>query len=145
MPSPDTPLLTQPTDRLVGIAGDPATLQRAVQALHDTGLPEQAVTVRCCEQDVGRFSAADDQGGLTRVVRAVQRALGDETEKLARLDAALASGAAVVEVALDTDRSDAEELRDARKRELGAALVGAGATEVAYYGPWAVEDLDLTV
>ena len=145
MPDRDTSKLALPVDRVVGIAPDPATLRRSVQALTAAGVPDGAVAVRCNEQDAGRFTADDDDGALTSLVHTVQRVLGDEREKLERLDAALAAGKAVVEVELDVDEDASDDVVDARKREIGAALVHAGADEVSYYGPWAVEDLDLTV
>lgn len=145
MPDRDTSKLSLPVDRVVGIAPDPATLRRVVQALRHAEVDDRAIAVRCDEHDAGRFTADDEGGALTSLVHTVQQVLGDEREKLERLDAALAAGAAVVEVELDVTDDAPDDVVDARKREIGAAMVHAGATEVSYYGPWAVEDLDLTV
>lgn len=139
----DTSMLAYPTDRLVGIADDPEVVRASVHALREAGANDEVVEVLCCDDDAARFAPdTDEVGALGSIVRTVQRVLGDESEKLDRLDAALEAGHAVIVVDLAASE---EAAREAEKRRLAGVLVDAGATEVSYYGPWAIEDLDLTV
>lgn len=139
------PLLSYPTDRVVAIVPRPEQVEQAIDSLRAAGVAGENVAVRCCEQEAGRFDPTnDDVSGLTRVVRRIQGVLGDETEKLQRLDDALAAGQYVLEV--DPERggetSPVSAGPDAELLELAALLREAGAREVSYYGQWAVEDLD---
>lgn len=141
----EAPRLSYPNDRLVAIVPGPEQVEEAVTGLRSAGIGDDRIVVRCCEQEAGRFDPTnDDVSGLTGLVRVVQRILGDETEKLQRLDAALAAGQYVLEV--DPGRegatSDASAGPDDELRELAALLRDAGAREVSYYGQWAIEDLD---
>ncbi len=135
----ESPMLSYPTERLVAVVPRPEQVEKAVAGLRAAGIDDDRIAVRCCEQEAGRFDPTnDDVSGLTGIVRVVQRVLGDETEKLQRLDAALAAGHYVLEI----DPGPGGDAPDADLRELGRLLREAGAREVSYYGEWAIEDLD---
>lgn len=145
MTAKDAPTLSYPTDRLVAIVPRSEQVEEAVAALRAAGIGDDHIAVRCCEQEAGRFDpTTDDVSGLKGIVRVVQRVLGDETEKLQRLDAALAAGEYVIEIdpGRGGETSDVSTGPDAELRELAGLLRDAGAREVSYYGEWAVEDLD---
>lgn len=135
-------MLVYPTDRVVGIAPDHETLQQVHAALEASGVGDDRVEVLCGADASEQLDAEGDEGGLLRsAVRTVQKALGEETERLRILEEAVDAGAYVVAVALPDDLED--EAKDAEKRAVGNALHDAGAGKVAYYGPNMIEELQL--
>ncbi|MCC5947613.1 MAG: hypothetical protein JJT89_04075 [Nitriliruptoraceae bacterium] len=135
-------LLVYPTDRVVGIAPDRDTLDAVHAALGASGVADDRVEVLCGEDASHQLDADGDEGGLLRsAVRTVQQVLGEETERLRILEQAVDAGGYVVKVALPDDLED--EAFDTEKRAVGNALHDAGATNVAYYGPNAIEELQL--
>ncbi len=139
MGTEQAPKLSYPSNRLVAVLPRSEQVEEAVAGLRAAGIDDERIVVRCCEAEAGRFDPTNDEvSGLTGLVRVVQRVLGDETEKLQRLDDALAAGHYVLEIEpeLDGDATHAD------LHELGSLLTDAGAREVSYYGEWAIEDFD---
>jgi hypothetical protein len=141
-PDGDEDLMVYPTNRVVGIAPDQATLEAAQAALDASGIDEQRIEVWCGEGASRSIDAEGDEGGVLRsAMRTVQKALGEETTRLERLEAAIDAGQYVVTVALPEDLDD--DARDAEKRAVGNALHDAGAGELAFYGPNSIEELQI--
>lgn len=127
--------LTYPKDRVVGIAEDRRTLAAVRQALASADVSTDRLEVLCSDAAAHRMDPDDTDGPLEGTVRVVQKVLGEETRRLQVLTDAMDAGAYVVTVAVP-DPDD-----DRTKRSIGRALHDAGATHVAFYGPWAIEEL----
>lgn len=136
MSVPDQPL-TYPTDRVVGIAADRGTLSSVREALTAAEIDDERVEVFCSEDTADEMDPDDPDGPVEGAVRAVQKALGEESQRLQRLTEAIDDGAYVVTVSV-ADRDD-----DELKRAVGRALHDGGATDVAFYGPWMIEEIQL--
>lgn len=134
--------MTYPTEKVVGIAPDAATLRAVRDELARLEVPAPRVEILCGVEARGRLRpGTDDTGGgaLDRLVRTVQKVLGDETGRLERLEAAIENGEYVVEVTLPDGDDDAA--REQAKQAIGHTLVAAGATSVAFFGQWRIEEL----
>ena len=134
MSVPEQPL-TYPKDRVVGIAEDRQTLVAVRQALTSADIDTERLEVLCSEDAADRMDPDETEGPVEGVVRVVQKALGEESQRLQVLTDAMDAGAYVVTVSVP----DADD--DEMKRSIGRALHDAGATHVAFYGPWAIEEL----
>jgi hypothetical protein len=130
----DGDLLTYPTDHVVGIADDRRTLVAVRDALSAADVDTERMDVLCGEDTADDIDPDDPDGPVQGAVRVVQKALGEETKRLQHLSDALERGAYLVQVAVPEDD---EDLRYA----VGRAMTDAGATSVAYYGKWAIEEL----
>ena len=134
-----TDALRYPTDRVVGIAPDRETLDAALTRLREAGVGDDDIEVLCSDTAAAKLDPARGATGpLERVARVAQRLLGEEAERLQTLSAAIEAGRYVVTVAVP----DGED-EDAAKRSRGRALIDSGATQVAYYGELAIEELQL--
>ena len=136
MAVPDQPL-TYPTDRVVGIAADRETLSSVRDALAAADVDTDRIDVLCGEDAADEMDPDDTDGPVEGAVRAVQKALGEESQRLQLLTDAIDDGAYVVTVSI-ADRDD-----DELKRRVGRALHDGGATEVAFYGPWMIEEIQI--
>lgn len=131
--------LTYPTERLVGIADDRATVRSALDALGEAGVADERIEV--LTSDSTAFQESPDDDGLAhRVVHVLKTALGDETERLEALKEALDAGRLVVQVRLTEEDEDD---REAAKRRLGRLLSEQGLDGVALYGRWQIEEIQL--
>lgn len=128
-------LLSYPTDRVVGVAEDRATLDSVQAALTQADVAPDRVEVWCSEDTARDLDPDDADGPLDGLVQTVQKVLGEETERLDRLSDAIDRGGYVVAV----EPEDPED--DAARHEVGRVLHDAGATSVAFYGQWVVEEL----
>jgi hypothetical protein len=128
-------LLSYPTDRVVGVAPDRPTLDRVRTALDEADVASDRVEVWCSDDTARDLDPDDADGPLDGIVQTVQKALGEETKRLERLSDAIDRGGYVVAVELE----DPED--NAARHEVGRVLHDAGATSVAFYGQWAIEEL----
>lgn len=129
--------LTYPTERLVGIADDRATVQSTLDALGEDGVADERIEVLTSEST--EFQESSDGDSLAgRVVHVLKTALGDETERLEGLKQALDAGRFVVQVRL-TEDDDGD--REAAKQRLGRLLSERGLRGVAFYGTWQIEEI----
>ncbi len=127
--------LTYPTDRVVGIAADRATVDTVRERLTSVEVSDDRVEVWCSQDTADQIDPDEPDGPVEGAIRAVQKALGEETQRLERLSDAIEAGNYVVTVSLpDGDDDDT-------KYAVGRALHDAGATDVAFYGTWAIEEL----
>ncbi|MEX1179093.1 MAG: hypothetical protein WEB09_11595 [Nitriliruptor sp.] len=129
-----------PTDQVVGAVPAGHDTDELRSALAAAGVPEDAITVhsRSDGQDLAPRTG-DADGAKQTVVRAAQKVLGDESERMQVLEDRLAEGATLVCVRLAADDDDA---REQEKRDLGAVLRRHGAEDVAFYGKYQIEQLD---
>ena len=130
--------LVYPTERLVGVVDDPATMDRVVDALHDADVGDDRIEVLTSESTEHQLDPSD-HSWATRAKHVLTTALGDETERLEALQDALEAGRYVVQVAPAGDDEDREE----DKRRLGRLLAANGAEGVAFYGKWQIEEIQL--
>lgn len=131
-------VLVYPEGRVVGIAADRDVLTAVGRELQARGIePDRCEVLTGAEAAHAADTDPSTHGLLAGAIRVVQNALGEETPRLAALSQALDAGGHVVLVAL----ADDDQEREADKHAAGRALAAAGATEVAYYGPMAIEEL----
>jgi len=133
-------VLVYPEGRVVGIAANRDVLAAAGEALRASGIgPERCEVLSGPEAAQAVDPDPSGHGVIAGAVRVVQHALGEETTRLAVLSEALDAGSHVMLVELAED----DEQLEADKHAAGKALIDAGASEVAYYGPMAIEELQL--
>ncbi|MEX0835893.1 MAG: hypothetical protein WD010_07365, partial [Nitriliruptor sp.] len=109
--------------------------------LRDAGVADEAVSVhRGGDGDLAP-RADDGEGVKETVVRAAQKVLGDEAERMRVLEDRLGEGATIVCVQLAADEDD-DDAREREKAELGQVLRSHGADDVAFYGKYQIEQLD---
>jgi hypothetical protein len=132
-------MLVYPTDKVVGIVDDRDRLDAVRDALAAANTDSDRIEVLCGESGSERIDAAGDEGGVVAsAIRTVQKALGEEATRLEKLNDAVDAGRSVVQVAIvDGD----EDEQDEDKRRIGRILHEGGAHDVAFYGSWAVEEL----
>ena len=126
--------LTYPSNRVVGIVEDVDSLDDVRQALSDVAIDDDQIEVWSGQTTAERIDPDDPSGPVEGVVRTVQKALGEETLRLERLASAIEAGHHVVAVSVPEDDKDT-------RHAVGNALHEAGATGVAYYGTWAIQEL----
>jgi hypothetical protein len=132
-------LLVYPTDKVVGVLEDAARLDSVRDDLAQAGVASDQIEVLCGESGAERLDPdGDGSGPLASAIRTVQKALGEEATRLEQLNAAVESGAYVVQVALPEDGDE-----DEAKQRIGRILHEGGARNVAFYGSLAVEELQL--
>ena len=138
----DNELLSYPRERVVGIAEDRDTLEAVHHRLEEADVPAERIEVLCGQDAQAQLKPGTDagEGTFDRIVRTVQKALGDEARRMERLNEAVEAGHFVVQVALP-DAQDDE--REAAKQTAGRALIDGGANSVAFYGDWQIEQLQL--
>jgi hypothetical protein len=131
--------LSYPSEQVVGIVADRDTLGAVDEQLRDASVGQDQIDVLCGEdaqQDQGPEADADSSAGS--LIRSVRTAMGDEAGRLEHLNDAIKAGSYVVQVDLPAGDDDEQE---AAKQRIGKALVAGGATSVAFYGRWQIEEL----
>jgi hypothetical protein len=134
-------MLVYPTEKVVGVVDDRGRLEALVGALHEAGVADGEVEVLSGHAGEERLDpSGDEHGPLQKAMRTVQKALGDESERLEKLNAELEAGNHVVQVGLSADDDDA---REEEKQRVGRILRDQGAREVAFYGEYQIEEIQL--
>jgi hypothetical protein len=134
-------MLVYPTEKVVGVVDDRAQLDGLLAALSDAGVPSGEVEVLSGEAGQQQLDpSGDDHGPLAKAMRTVQKALGDEAARLEKLNAEIEAGSYVVQVGLTEEDDDA---REQEKQRVGAILKDRGARDVAFYGEYQIEELQL--
>ncbi|MEX2504436.1 MAG: hypothetical protein WD378_06275 [Egicoccus sp.] len=132
-------MLVYPTEKVVGILDDPAAADDLRSALSETGATEVEVLSGASggeQLDPG----GDEHGKLGKAMRTVQKALGDEAERLENLNTALEQGHLVVQAGLSASDDDA---RDREKRQIAGVMREHGVRSIAFYGKNQIEELTL--
>lgn len=134
-------MLVYPTDKVVAIVEDRERLDAIREALGEAGVGAEQVEVLCGEAGSERIDAEGDEGGVVAsAIRTVQKALGEEATRLEKLNDAVDAGHYVIQVALSEEDDEAQE---AEKQRIGRVLHQGGARDVAFYGSWAVEEIQI--
>ena len=132
-------MLVYPTDKVVGIVDERERVDALRDALSEANVPGDRVEVLCGESGSKRIDADGDEGGVfASAIRTVQKALGEEARRLEKLNDAVDAGRYVIQVAV-VDGDDEAQEQD--KQRIGRILHEGGAHEVAFYGSWAVEEI----
>jgi hypothetical protein len=134
--------LAYPTDQVVGIVTDPDRLDDVLAGLREAGADDDRVSVLRDRDTDHLRPEVSDGGPVKSVVRAAQKVLGDESERLRQLDEALAAGHLVVCVPLSEPEGGDQDVRDREKATLSGAMRNHGAHEVAFYGKYQIQQLD---
>ncbi|WP_052668252.1 hypothetical protein [Nitriliruptor alkaliphilus] len=137
----DDDALTYPTDQVVGVLDDPSALDGLLDRLGRADVSADRTTVLRGAGDADLAPDPSEGGPVTRIVRAAQKVLGDEAERLNVLDEALEAGGVVVGVEVATPDDD-EDARDRELADLAAAFRSSGARDVAFYGEYQIQQLD---
>jgi hypothetical protein len=132
-------MLVYPTDKVVGIVEERERVDALRDSLEEANVGSDRIEVLCGEAGSERIDADGDEGGVfASALRTVQKALGEEGKRLEKLNDAVDAGKYVVQVAI-VDGDDDEQEQD--KQRIGRILHEGGAREVAFYGSWAVEEI----
>jgi hypothetical protein len=135
-------MLVYPMEKVVGIAPDDATLDAVGEALSASGVDDDRVEVLSGREGEQRLDPkGEERGKLATALRTVQKALGEEAVRMEKLNDAVEAGQYVVQVEMPD--LDDDEAYEAEKRSVGNALHDGGATDVAFYGKLAIEELQL--
>ncbi len=130
-----------PTDQVVGALPADRDLDELRSALRDAGVADGAVSVHRADDGDLAPRTGDGDGVKQTVVRAAQKVLGDEAERMRVLEDRLGEGATIVCVQLAA-AEDEEDAREREKVELGQVLRSHGADDVAFYGKYQIQQLD---
>jgi hypothetical protein len=133
-------MLVYPTEKVVGVVDDRGQLQGVLDALSDAGVADGQVEILSGHDAEQLDPTGEEHGPLERAMRTVQKALGDESERLEALNAELEAGNFVVQVGLSEEDDDA---REQEKQRVGRVLKDRGARDVAFYGEYQIEELQL--
>jgi hypothetical protein len=134
-------MLVYPTEKVVGVVDDREQLEQLLSALTEAGVGSGEVEVLSGASGEEKLDpTGDEHGPLAKAMRTVQKALGDESERLEGLNAQLEAGNYVVQVGLTAEDDDQ---REQEKQRIGRVLKEQGAREVAFYGKNQIEELQL--
>jgi hypothetical protein len=132
-------MLVYPTDKVVGIVDERERVDALRDTLAEANVGSDRIEVLCGASGSERIDADGDEGGIfASAIRTVQKALGEEAGRLEKLNDAVDAGRYVVQVAI-VDGDD--EAQDEDKQRIGRIMHEGGAREVAFYGSWAVEEI----
>jgi hypothetical protein len=134
-------MLVYPSEKVVGVVDDRDHLDGVLSALGGIGVASGDVEVLSGESGEKRLDpTGDEHGPLAKAMRTVQKALGDESERLEGLNAELEAGNYVVQVALSAEDDDE---REQEKQRIGRTLKDQRARDVAFYGEYQIEELQI--
>jgi predicted amidohydrolase YtcJ len=134
-------MLVYPTEKVVGVVDDRARLQDLSSALAEAGIRDADIEVLSGESGEEQLDpSGEEHGAFEKAIRTVQKALGDESERLEDLNAEIEAGNYVVQVGLSAED---DEARDEEKYRIGRILKAQGARGVAFYGKNQIEELQL--
>ncbi|MFA9432976.1 hypothetical protein [Egicoccus sp. AB-alg2] len=132
-------MLVYPTEKVVGVLDDRGRVDDLRQALSDAGVTD--VEVLSGDEGTEQIDpGGDEHGALGKVVRTVQKALGDEAIRLENLNDELERGNLVVQAGLPSEDDDA---REQDKRRIGAVMREHGVRAIAFYGKNQIQELTL--
>ena len=132
-------MLVYPTEKVVGVLDDPDRVDGLRRALTDIGVGD--LDVLAGDEGSRQLDPSGEQHGkLGKVVRTVQKALGDEAVRLENLNEELEQGNIVVQAALP---SEGDEAREQDKQRIGATMREHGVRSIAFYGRNQIEELTL--
>jgi hypothetical protein len=129
------PMITYPTQRLLGVIDDPARAREAASALAEAGLVPGDVEVLAGSDGRGQLAALGSRPNvLSRLVRAVQFLSMDQLPDFLVYERAIDDGRAVIAVRVpDRDRLD----------QLRPVLERFGAHFLNYFGRLSTEEISL--
>ncbi|MTV25801.1 hypothetical protein FTX61_10320 [Nitriliruptoraceae bacterium ZYF776] len=135
--------LAYPEQRVVGVLPDADAIPGLLDDLADAGIDRGSVEVYRGPGDADQVDVDtdEDDGVLTGFVRTVQKAFGDEAERLRSLNDALEAGHQVVTVPVPEEGDD-EDAQRAERQRIADVMHAKGARDVAYYGKWAITQLE---
>lgn len=132
-------MLVYPTEKVVGILDDRDAVEGLRSALSEAG----ATDVEVLSGDSGEEQLdpkGEEHGALGKAMRTVQKALGDEAQRLENLNAAIEQGSLVVQAGLSASDDDA---RDQQKQQVAGVMREHGVRSIAFYGKNQIEELTL--
>ncbi|MFA9443984.1 hypothetical protein [Egicoccus sp. AB-alg6-2] len=132
-------MLVYPTEKVVGVLDDRSAVDDLRQSLSEAG----ATDVEVLTGDTGEEQLdpkGEEHGALGKAMRTVQKALGDEAERLENLNDELGQGNAVVQAGLSAEDDDA---REDEKRTIAGVMRRHGVRSIAFYGKNQIEELTL--
>lgn len=132
-------MLVYPTEKVVGILDAPDAVDGLRSALSEAGATE----VEVLSGDAGEEQLdpdGEEHGAVGKAMRTVQKALGDEGQRLENLNAALEKGHLVVQAGLSASDGDA---RDRQKQQVAGVMREHGVRSIAFYGKNQIEELTL--
>jgi hypothetical protein len=134
-------MLVYPTEKVVGVVDDHQRLEGLLSSLSDAGVADGQIEVLSGESGAEKLDpTGEEHGAFQRALRTVQKALGDESERLEALNAELEAGNYVIQVGLSEEDDDP---REAEKQRIGDVLSSGGARDVAFYGEYQIEEIQL--
>lgn len=129
----DSDSISFPDDTVVGIVNDPDDAEAAVGALVANGVPEDQISVLCCQSGARRLDPSGERHGLLgRLQRIVQHFGDQEAEHLRIQTRELEAGHFLIAVPA------VEEERD----RISGILAAHGGHFVNHYGTWTVTRLE---
>lgn len=132
-------MLVYPTEKVVGILDDPQAVDGLRSGLSEAGATDVEVLSGASGEEQ-LDPKGEEHGALGRAMRTVQKALGDEAERLENLNDELERGNLVVQAGLSA--SD-DEGRDREKQQIAAVMREHGVRSIAFYGKNQIEELTL--
>jgi hypothetical protein len=134
-------MLVYPTEKVVGVVDDHQRLEGLLSSLSEQGVGDGQIEVLSGESGAAKLDpTGEEHGPFQRALRTVQKALGDESERLEALNTELEAGNYVVQVGLTAEDDDA---REEEKQRVGQVLSSQGARDVAFYGEYQIEEIQL--
>jgi hypothetical protein len=134
-------MLVYPTEKVVGVVDDRAHLRDLFSSLAEAGVRDADIEVLSGESGEEQLDPdGDEHGAFEKAMRTVQKALGEESQRLEHLNAEIEAGNYVVQIGLAAEDDDA---RDDEKYRIGRILKAEGARDVAFYGKNQIEELQL--
>lgn len=132
-------MLVYPTEKVVGVLDDADAVGELRRALAEAGASDvEVLSGRSGERQLD--PKGEEHGALGKAVRTVQKALGEEAERLENLNDELERGNLVVQAGLSADDDDA---RDDEKHRLAGIMRRNGVRSIAFYGKNQIEELTL--
>lgn len=132
-------MLVYPTEKVVGVLDDATAVPDLRRALDDAGAT--GVEVLAGESGEEQLDPkGEGHGAMASAIRTVQKALGDEAERLENLSDELERGNLVVQAGLGAEDDDA---REQEKQRIGGIMREHGVRSIAFYGKHQIEELTL--
>ena len=132
-------MLVYPSEKVVGILDDRARVDELRSALDEAGATDvEVLSGTSGEEQID--PQGDDHGAFASALRTVQKAIGDEGQRLENLNDELERGNLIVQAGLSAGDDDA---REQQKQTVGRVMREHGARSIAFYGKHQIEELTL--